>query len=79
MCGYIMVAVFNGETTMNKPDWKDAPEWANYLAMDASGDWYWYELEPFEDASVWVEYEGRMQAAQITSSNWKDSLEQRPQ
>lgn len=31
---------------MNKPDWKDAPEWANWLAMDSDGIWWWYENEP---------------------------------
>ena len=34
---------------MNKPNWKDAPEWANYLAMDSDGSWYWFELEPWYD------------------------------
>lgn len=29
-----------------KPDWKDAPEWANWLAMDKTGEWWWYENEP---------------------------------
>lgn len=29
-----------------KPDWKDAPEWAQWLAMDADGAWYWYEKHP---------------------------------
>ena len=29
-----------------KPDWKDAPEWASWLAMDEDGDWFWYESEP---------------------------------
>ena len=24
-----------------KPDWKDAPEWANYLVLDEDGEWYW--------------------------------------
>lgn len=28
---------------MNTPEWKDAPEWAQYVAMDESGDWFWYE------------------------------------
>ena len=32
---------------MNKPDWKDAPEWANYLAMDSDEEWYWHEMEPW--------------------------------
>ncbi|AVO23691.1 hypothetical protein [Xanthomonas phage XPP1] len=29
-----------------KPDWKDAPEWARYLAMDNDGVWVWYAVEP---------------------------------
>lgn len=29
-----------------KPDWKDAPEWANFLAMDADGVWAWFEKKP---------------------------------
>ena len=29
-----------------KPDWKDAPEWANYLAMDEDGYWCWYLRKP---------------------------------
>jgi hypothetical protein len=37
---------------MNKPSWDDAPDWARWLARDASGDWYWYEFEPgWEDRS----------------------------
>lgn len=31
---------------MSKPDWKDAPEWAQWLGKDANGDWWWYETEP---------------------------------
>lgn len=39
-----------------KPDWKDAPEWAEWLAMDGDGEWNWYEYEPFwaSDYSFWV-------------------------
>ena len=25
-----------------KPDWKDAPEWAQWLAQNNAGDWWWY-------------------------------------
>lgn len=31
---------------MSKPLWKDAPDWAQWLAMDGDGDWFWYEAEP---------------------------------
>lgn len=29
-----------------KPDWKDAPEWAQWLAQDSDGNWYWFSEEP---------------------------------
>jgi len=34
---------------MNKPDWDDAPEWANYVAQDHDNTWWWYEKEPEYD------------------------------
>lgn len=29
-----------------KPDWKDAPEWAQWLARDPDGEWWWHEGKP---------------------------------
>ena len=29
-----------------KPEWKDAPDWANYLAQNGDGVWGWYEKSP---------------------------------
>lgn len=59
-----------------KPDWKDAPEWANWLAMDKDGAWYWYEEMPNERAG----YEWRPQSRfeRIEFPNWRKSLEARP-
>lgn len=34
---------------MSKPDWKDAPEWAQWLAMDACGCWQWFSKKPYID------------------------------
>ena len=31
--------------------WKEAPKWANYLAMDRCGKWHWYEMEPYKNHS----------------------------
>jgi hypothetical protein len=36
-----------------KPDWKDAPGWANWLAMDDDGRWSWSAKKP-----SWDEEEG---------------------
>lgn len=65
-----------------KPDWKDAPDWANYLAMDGSGFWYWYEFKPTRvriggAAGYWGEIEGRCQIDDRIK--WEDSLEKRPE
>ena len=27
-------------------DWSSAPPWANFLALNADGEWYWFENEP---------------------------------
>lgn len=43
-----------------KPDWKDAPEWANWLTMDDDGEWYWHETEPsLRYEEYWLAKEGR--------------------
>ncbi len=58
-----------------KPDWKDAPEWANYLAMDENGAWWWYEMEPVFLENIWVRG-GEDQDAKC--HDWQDSLEEKP-
>lgn len=30
-----------------KPDWKDAPDWANWIAMDRDGWWTWFASKPY--------------------------------
>lgn len=32
----------------NKPKWKDAPEWANWLGVNITetGTWHWYQSKP---------------------------------
>ena len=39
---------------MNKPSWSQAPEWAQYLAMDADGFWFWYLEVPEPEDSKWM-------------------------
>lgn len=29
------------------------PEWANYIAMDDDGAWFWYEQEPKRENGKW--------------------------
>lgn len=65
---------------MNRPDWKDAPEWANYLAMDPDGDWYWYLNEPkiqYPTDDFWTNF-GPYAKAGYTPNPWQDTMEKRP-
>ena len=59
-----------------KPDWRDAPEWAKWLAMDQNGEWHWYEERPSHGMESWIPMDGRMLYSGADSC-WKDSLEQR--
>lgn len=61
-----------------KPDWKDAPEWANWLAQDGNGAWWWYEDKPLtiNGEIVWKP-NGKCREAQVCLQ-WQDTLEQRP-
>lgn len=60
-----------------KPDWKDAPSWARYLAMDKNGDWFWHEYEPSISDNYWTS-DGYMRFAVPDNSHWKTACEERP-
>lgn len=62
-----------------KPDWKDAPEWARYLCMDADGSWHWFELRPTMYQSYWDVNEWGRFATAIAPLQWDLTLEERPQ
>ena len=65
-----------------KPDWKDAPPWARYMAMDETGVWMWYEAEPdrVDRFGWWNEREGTRCTYAILREqpDWKTTLEERP-
>ena len=66
-----------------KHSWKDAPEWANYLAMDKDGTWNWYEVKPFIGKKIdmigrqWVTG-GNFCTVDSIKNKWKSTLEERP-
>jgi len=64
-----------------KPDWKDAPEWAKWLALNEYGEWWWYEMEPllFYMAGHWHAESGRKLRVSPDMVNWQDSLEAKPE
>lgn len=63
-------------------DWGDAPEWAEYFAVDDMGLGMWFECEPslFADKE-WIPIKGRRDVAfraYTKVDEWKKSLLQRP-
>ena len=69
-----------------KPDWKDAPSWANHLAMDEDGAWWWFGDKPEKSDGYWsfeqeFDEQGWTVETKVQSAifeNWRDTLEQRP-
>ena len=68
------------------PRWKDAPDWANWLAQDGDGSWYWYEhpIYAHEDDDAWYEqkgFDGRIDdAGEAAERNpdWRNTRHARP-
>lgn len=63
-----------------KPSWADAPVWANWLAQDSSGAWYWSANKPEKATAAWISTFGRAVVALRgnPNCNWRDTLERRP-
>ncbi len=69
-----------------KPQWKDAPQWANWLSQDHDGKWFWFEYRPIP-----VRREGFFSTAGNALTHcklalrgevnhqWKQTLEKRPE
>lgn len=65
------------------PSWNDAPNWANWLAQDKSGKWYWFNVRPYARSDAWDyrETEARYKLAAssgIENEEWLSALFARP-
>lgn len=63
---------------MRKPSWDDAPEWAQWLAQDGDGAWWWCEAEPKAAHTIeeWITASRVAEASY--AHNWRETLEERP-
>ncbi len=58
-------------------DVKEFPEWVSWLAQDADGAWWGYEVEPLQHFSGWYENEvGQciLLCKKSPNSNWQETL-----
>lgn len=62
------------------PDWKNAPEWAMYRAVDKSGKIFYYSNEPQCGRNGWIFKNGFLDlAGYADATDWQNSLECRPE
>ncbi|APC45967.1 hypothetical protein QHH_55 [Halomonas phage QHHSV-1] len=68
---------------INKPSWDDAPEWAQWLAQDSYGGWWWYDQKPVSsDHDGSFDAPGQLsetsEGAVPAGHGWRETLEARP-
>lgn len=62
----------------NKPIWNDAPEWAEWLAQDEDGAWWYFSAMPkcqSRSFGICADFAG---AGEVLG-DWRDTLEKRPE
>ena len=72
---------------MPAPDWSQAPEWAQWWAVDPGGSWAWFREKPDAyDGPDWGQWEtdgrfldGPTHLELPPSYNWRKSLQSRPE
>lgn len=62
----------------NKPGWKDAPEWAEWLAQDEDGEWKWLAGLPGKYVDCWTAVKIKVCCKGLALGDWRDTLERRP-
>lgn len=63
---------------MTPIDWAGLPDWVTCVALDAHGQWNAFEFAPIQGEYCW-EGGSRRVPLYIHTSNWRDSLTQRPE
>lgn len=63
----------------NKPSWKDAPEWGEWLAQDEDGEWKWLAGLPGKYVDGWTAVKIKVCCKGIALGDWRDTLEKRPE
>jgi hypothetical protein len=69
------------ERLQNKPSWEGAPEWAEWLAQDSDGEWFWFIDRPVIYKFTFQPVKSP-QGIQLASKgevlgDWRDTLERR--
>lgn len=45
------------------PKWEEAPDWANWVAQDEDGEWFWFEVKPkLASDNLWETFHRTLEA-----------------
>lgn len=58
--------------------WQSAPAWAQFLAMNSDGEWWWFEHSPEMGCSLWFTRTGKSELALKRAVSWTHSVSARP-
>ena len=61
-----------------KPDWKDAPEWVRWVAMQPDGGWFWFADKPELRYGCWKANPNSKWMSAPNPISFEKSLEPRP-
>ena len=67
---------------LTAPDWSEAPEWAQWFAIDEDGEGFWAEHLPTRSHDCWLPMSIKSNyswAGIFDATDWKNSLQQRPE
>lgn len=68
-----------GAQGVPSPDWSQAPEWAQWWAVDWDGQAYWFGHKPYVLGEMgWVDREFQQAPAGRAWGDWRETLAQRP-
>ncbi len=63
-------------------NWNDAPQWANWHAVDDCGTAVWFDIEPYMNNGIWYKAAAMSKASHYivfkNNPNWRESLRKRP-
>ena len=64
-----------------KPQWKDAPKWANWLVMGSNKTWWWHKEEPLINFTLgfWRGVGSHIKRTRTYQMSWEYTKEQRPE
>jgi hypothetical protein len=62
-----------------KPEWKNAPDWAQYLSKDTNGGWFWTNEKPILIDGSWRVTEFAKVESAAMQIDVSKTIEKRPE